>query len=55
MISLLSKWIYSHIQVGNPETGDYYDYKGVLEYAWSHAVISDQQYDKAKQLCDFKQ
>ncbi|KAG4932176.1 hypothetical protein JHK87_046178 [Glycine soja] len=41
--------------VGNPETGDYYDYKGVLEYAWSHAVISDQQYDKAKQLCDFKQ
>ncbi|KAG4929436.1 hypothetical protein JHK82_046501 [Glycine max] len=41
--------------VGNPETDDYYDYKGLLEYAWSHAVISDQQYDKAKQVCDFKQ
>ncbi|XP_057420969.1 serine carboxypeptidase-like 26 [Lotus japonicus] len=41
--------------VGNPETEDYYDYKGLLEYAWSHAVISDQQYDKAKQVCDFKQ
>ncbi|XP_019463273.1 PREDICTED: serine carboxypeptidase-like 33 isoform X1 [Lupinus angustifolius] len=40
--------------VGNPETEDYYDYKGLLEYAWSHAVISDQQYDKAKQVCDFK-
>ncbi|XP_061357031.1 serine carboxypeptidase-like 26 [Gastrolobium bilobum] len=40
---------------GNPETEDYYDYKGLLEYAWSHAVISDQQYDKAKQVCDFKQ
>jgi len=46
---------YSHLQVGNPETDYYYDYKGLLEYAWSHAVISDQQYDKAKQVCDFKQ
>ena len=41
--------------MGNPETEDYYDYKGLLEYAWSHAVISDQQYEKAKQVCDFKQ
>ncbi|KAJ6432114.1 hypothetical protein OIU84_019382 [Salix udensis] len=40
--------------VGNPETNDYYDYKGLLEYAWSHAVISDQLYDKAKQVCDFR-
>lgn len=42
-------------QVGNPETEDYYDYKGLLEYAWSHAVISDQLYNKAKEVCDFKQ
>ncbi|XP_057725930.1 serine carboxypeptidase-like 26 [Arachis stenosperma] len=41
--------------VGNPETDDYYDYKGLLEYAWSHAVISDEQYEKAKKVCDFKQ
>lgn len=40
--------------VGNPETDDYYDTKGLLEYAWSHAVISDQLYEKAKQMCDFK-
>ncbi|CAK9145705.1 unnamed protein product [Ilex paraguariensis] len=40
--------------VGNPETNDYYDYKGILEYAWSHSVISDQEYDKAKEVCDFK-
>ncbi|XP_075652750.1 serine carboxypeptidase-like 33 isoform X2 [Castanea sativa] len=40
--------------VGNPETDDYYDYKGLLEYAWSHTVITDQHYDKAKQVCDFK-
>lgn len=42
------------MQVGNPETDDYYDYKGLLEYAWSHTVITDQHYDKAKQVCDFK-
>ncbi|OIV95278.1 hypothetical protein TanjilG_07434 [Lupinus angustifolius] len=35
---------------GNPETEDYYDNKGLLEYAWSHAVISDQQYNKAKKV-----
>ncbi|PNY16203.1 serine carboxypeptidase 33-like protein, partial [Trifolium pratense] len=40
--------------VGNPESDDYYDYKGIVEYAWSHAVISDQHYEKAKQVCDFK-
>ncbi|XP_057476368.1 serine carboxypeptidase-like 26 [Actinidia eriantha] len=40
--------------VGNPETDDYYDYKGILEYAWSHSVISDQEFEKAKQVCDFK-
>lgn len=42
-------------QVGNPETENYYDSKGLLEFAWSHAVISDEQYEKAKQVCDFKQ
>ncbi|KAK4257856.1 hypothetical protein QN277_007390 [Acacia crassicarpa] len=41
--------------VGNPETENYYDSKGLLEYAWSHAVISDQEYEKAKNVCDFKQ
>jgi serine carboxypeptidase-like clade 2 len=45
---------YVFFQVGNPETNDYYDYKGMVEYAWSHAVISDQHYEKAKQVCDFK-
>ncbi|XP_042517448.1 serine carboxypeptidase-like 26 isoform X2 [Macadamia integrifolia] len=40
--------------VGNPETDDFYDSKGLLEYAWSHAVISDQVYEKAKQVCDFE-
>ncbi|KAH6806379.1 serine carboxypeptidase-like 33 [Perilla frutescens var. frutescens] len=26
----------------------------LLEYAWSHSVVSDQEYSKAKQACDFK-
>ncbi|GMP57177.1 hypothetical protein CsSME_00021368 [Camellia sinensis var. sinensis] len=50
---------YPHINlkgfiVGNPETNDYYDSKGLLEYAWSHSVISDQEFENAKKVCNFK-
>lgn len=45
---------FAKFEVGNPETNDYYDNKGLLEYAWSHAVISDEEFDKAKIACDFK-
>ncbi|ONK78758.1 uncharacterized protein A4U43_C02F22110 [Asparagus officinalis] len=40
--------------VGNPETDDYYDTKGLVEYAWSHTVISDQIYDHVNKVCNFK-
>ncbi|KAG9131470.1 hypothetical protein Leryth_015306 [Lithospermum erythrorhizon] len=40
--------------VGNPETDNYYDDKGILEYAWSHSVISDEEYERAKQVCNFR-
>lgn len=40
--------------VGNPLTADYYDSKGLLEYAWSHAVISDEVYKQANDVCNFK-
>lgn len=40
--------------MGNPETNNYFDNKGILEYAWSHAVISDQDYNEAKRVCNFK-
>ncbi|KAB1213809.1 Serine carboxypeptidase-like 33 [Morella rubra] len=40
--------------VGNPETEESYDNRGILDYAWSHAVISDQLYNKARKVCDFK-
>ena len=43
------------MQLGNPLTDDYYDSIGLLEYAWSQSVISDDQCDKAKQVCDFKE
>ncbi|CAH9104280.1 unnamed protein product [Cuscuta europaea] len=50
---------YPHINlkgfiVGNPETNDYYDCKGLLEYAWSHAIISGEQYYKAEAVCNFR-
>lgn len=42
------------LQVGNPETDDFYDTKGLVEYAWSHAVVSDQVYERINQVCNFK-
>lgn len=41
-------------QVGNPETDDFYDTKGLAEYAWSHAVVSDQVYERINRVCNFK-
>eukprot|EP00249_Psilotum_nudum_P004020 c17541_g2_i1 orf=316-1773(-) len=40
--------------VGNPATDDYHDTQGFVDYAWSHAVISDQIYNTVKNVCDFR-
>jgi len=40
--------------VGNPLTDDYYDSKGLAEYAWSHSVVSDEIYERIKKVCDFR-
>ncbi|KAL6850088.1 hypothetical protein ACP4OV_020715 [Aristida adscensionis] len=40
--------------VGNPLTDDYYDSKGLAEYAWSHAVVSDEVYERVKRVCNFR-
>ncbi|PVH61817.1 hypothetical protein PAHAL_3G128700 [Panicum hallii] len=40
--------------VGNPITNDYYDSKGLAEYAWSHAIVPDEVYNRIKKYCDFK-
>ncbi|KAG9134200.1 hypothetical protein Leryth_023203 [Lithospermum erythrorhizon] len=42
------------IIVGNPETSDAEDWMGIVDYAWSHAVISDETHKTIKQSCDFK-
>ncbi|XP_052149565.1 serine carboxypeptidase-like 26 isoform X3 [Oryza glaberrima] len=40
--------------VGNPLTDDQYDSKGLVEYAWSHAVVSDGIYERVNKVCNFK-
>lgn len=41
------------MQLGNPETCDVEDLKGILDYAWSHAVISDETHKTIRETCDF--
>ncbi|KDP20920.1 hypothetical protein JCGZ_21391 [Jatropha curcas] len=41
------------ILLGNPETSYAEDWVGLVDYAWSHAVISDETYKIIKQSCDF--
>ncbi|CAA0826991.1 Serine carboxypeptidase-like 34, partial [Striga hermonthica] len=39
--------------IGNAELDDETDRKGMIDYAWDHAVISDALYDKIKKECNF--
>ncbi|CAI0415471.1 unnamed protein product [Linum tenue] len=39
--------------IGNALMDDATDQKGMVDYAWDHAVISDQVYDKIKHACNF--
>uniref|UniRef100_A0A2N9I9N0 Carboxypeptidase n=1 Tax=Fagus sylvatica TaxID=28930 RepID=A0A2N9I9N0_FAGSY len=41
------------ILLGNPETSDAEDWRGLVDYAWSHAVISDETHKIIKTSCDF--
>ncbi|XP_023879854.1 serine carboxypeptidase-like 31 [Quercus suber] len=41
------------ILLGNPETSDAEDWRGLVDYAWSHAVISDETHKIIKSSCDF--
>lgn len=42
-----------YIQLGNPETSDAEDWRGLVDYAWSHAVISDETHKIIRENCDF--
>ncbi|KAD4982376.1 hypothetical protein E3N88_19047 [Mikania micrantha] len=41
------------ILLGNPETSDAEDWKGLVDYAWSHAVVSDETHKTIRASCDF--
>ncbi|ESQ29339.1 hypothetical protein EUTSA_v10023955mg [Eutrema salsugineum] len=41
------------ILLGNPEISEAEDWEGWVDYAWSHAVISDETYGVIKRSCNF--
>lgn len=41
-------------QIGNAVINDETDSHGIFEYAWSHAIISDQLYNNIVKECDSK-
>ncbi|XWS12698.1 hypothetical protein CRYUN_Cryun37aG0112800 [Craigia yunnanensis] len=41
------------ILLGNPETYDAEDWRGLVDYAWSHAVVSDETHKIISESCDF--
>lgn len=40
-------------QLGNPETSDSQDWQGFVDYAWSHAIVSDIIHKSIKENCNF--
>lgn len=42
------------MQIGNALLDDETDQKGMIDYAWDHAVISDALYHNITAICDFK-
>ncbi|XP_078439966.1 serine carboxypeptidase-like 34 [Wolffia australiana] len=43
------------IMIGNPSLDDEKDQEGLFDYAWHHAVISDEVYDEIKKTCNFSE
>ncbi|KAL8112987.1 hypothetical protein AgCh_020342 [Apium graveolens] len=41
------------LQLGNPETSDADDWQGILDYAWSHAIVSEETHKTIRESCDF--
>ncbi|XP_047313041.1 serine carboxypeptidase-like 31 [Impatiens glandulifera] len=42
------------ILLGNPETSEIEDWKGQIDYAWSHAVVSDETHKTIQDNCVYK-
>ncbi|KNA24331.1 hypothetical protein SOVF_016850 [Spinacia oleracea] len=45
--------VFDILQIGNALLDDDTDQRGMVEYAWNHAVISDRVYSDLKKNCDF--
>jgi serine carboxypeptidase-like clade 2 len=43
------------LQIGNALLDDETDQKGMIDYAWDHAVISDRLYHDVKKKCNFSE
>lgn len=41
------------IQLGNPETHYPDDWRGLVDYAWSHAIVSEETYTIITENCNF--
>ncbi|RXH79054.1 hypothetical protein DVH24_040201 [Malus domestica] len=48
-----SRTSYALMQIGNAAIDDETDQKGLIDYAWDHAVISDRLYHDIQKECDF--
>ena len=42
------------MQVGNPETDEFHEWEGIMDYASTHAKIFDPMYNMTKNICNFK-
>lgn len=47
------KYPFVEVQLGNPETSNADDWQGILDYAWSHAIVSEETHKAIKKSCDF--
>lgn len=52
-VSTVNRRHYSSLQIGNALLDDDTDQRGMIDYAWDHAVISDRVYHDIKATCNF--
>lgn len=49
-----ARWIWAFCQIGNAALDEDRDQRGMVDYAWDHAVMSDELYAEIKLECDFR-
>lgn len=48
-------YCYQCVQIGNAAIDEESDQKGLIDYAWDHAVISDRLYSDIRRECNFSE